>query len=106
MLDEIRTFFEELRQQPAPLWPEGVPVINPATGEDLRAVSELHWRLQSQCADELEAKIIGLYEAGADNTAAIGIFDEVVAIVRRKTDPHEVRVKEIGRLMKARGSGA
>jgi hypothetical protein len=32
MLDEIRSFFEELREEPAPAWPEGIPAIDPATG--------------------------------------------------------------------------
>jgi len=102
MLDEIRTFFEEQR---GPFqWPEGLPAI--ALGIDMRAESEKHWRLAMYYLDELEAKIIDLYEAGADDPAAIEIVDEVVAIIRQKGKPHDMRVQEIGRLMKKRGSRA
>jgi len=95
MLDEIRTFFKEQR---APFkWPEGLPVI--AAGMDMRAESEKHWQLARYYLDEMEAKIIDLYDAGADNTAAIEIVDEVIAIIRRKGEPHQARVKAIGQLM-------
>jgi hypothetical protein len=104
MLDEIRMFFEELREAPAPTWPEGVPTINPATGEDLRAESELHWRLAMQFLDDLETKIVDLYDAGADVPAAIDLIDEVVAIIRRKDKSKELRVREIGQLMQKRGA--
>jgi hypothetical protein len=40
-LDEVRSFFEKLREQPAPAWPEGASVIGP-DGGDLRAESEQH----------------------------------------------------------------
>ena len=64
MLDEIRLFFEKLREEPAPAWPEGgVSVIGP-DGGDLRAESEQHWRLAMEAADKMEAKIIDLYDAG------------------------------------------
>jgi hypothetical protein len=65
MLNEIQSFFEKLRQKPAPAWPEGVSEIGP-DGRDLRAESEHHWRLMMQSVDELEAKIVDLYGAGAD----------------------------------------
>ena len=60
MLDEIRSFFAELRDAPATPWPEGVPEINLATGENLRALSELHWRLMMQSVDDLETKTVEL----------------------------------------------
>jgi hypothetical protein len=100
MLEEIRSFFEELR---GPFrWPEGLPAM--AAGMDLRAESERHWRLAMQYLDELEAKIVELYEAGADVPALIELIDEVVAIIRQKGEPHDVRVREIGRLMQARSA--
>jgi hypothetical protein len=102
MLEDIRSFFEGLRQEQAPPWPEGVPAIDPATGEDLRALSELHWRLMMQSVDELETKIIDLYDRGADNSAALDVIDEVVAVIRRKAKPQRLRVKEIGQLLQKR----
>jgi hypothetical protein len=98
MLNEIRSFFEKLREEPAPAWPEGVSAIGP-DGGDLRAESEHHWRLMMQSVDELEAKIVDLYDAGADAPVAIDLIDEVVAIIRRRDKPRDMRVQEIGRLM-------
>jgi hypothetical protein len=49
----------------------------------------------------MEAKIVELYEAGADVPAAIDLVDEVVAIIRRKDKPRDLRLKEIGRLIEA-----
>ena len=104
MLDEIRSFFEELREEPAPALPEGIPAIDPATGRDLRAESEHHWRLMMECGDDLETKIVDLYDAGADVPAAIDLIDEVVAIIRRKGEPHQTRVRDIGQLLQKRGA--
>jgi hypothetical protein len=98
MLDEIRSFFEKLREQPAPAWPEGALVIGP-DGGDLRAESEQHWRMTMEAVDKMETMIVHLYEAGADVPAAIDLIDEVVAIIRRKDKPRDLRVKEIDRLM-------
>jgi hypothetical protein len=47
-----------------------IPAIDPATGRDLRAESEHHWRLMMECGDDLETKIVDLYDAGADLPAA------------------------------------
>jgi hypothetical protein len=54
-----------------------------------------------EAADKMEAKIVELYEAGADVPAAIDLVDEVVAIIRRKDKPRDLRLKEIGRLIEA-----
>jgi hypothetical protein len=98
MLDEIRSFFEEQR---TPFkWPEGLPAV--VAGSDMRAESEKHWRLAMHYLDELEAKIVDLYDAGADIPAAIDIVDEIVAIIRRKSVPQDQRVREIGQLMRKR----
>jgi hypothetical protein len=43
MLDEIRSFFEELRKPFK--WPENLSAIDPAAERELRAESERHWRL-------------------------------------------------------------
>jgi hypothetical protein len=107
MLDEIRSFFEKLREEPPPAWPEGVSAVGP-NGRDLRAESERHWQLAMEAADKMEATIVELYEAGADVPAAIDLVDEVVAIIRRKDKARDKRAKEIGRLIKqwaARPSG-
>ena len=98
MLNEIRSFFEKLRQKPAPALPEGVSAIG-SDGGDLRAEPEHHWRLMMQSVDELEAKIVDLYDAGADDSAAIDLIDEVVVIIRRRDKPQDMRVQEIGHVM-------
>jgi hypothetical protein len=98
MLEEIRLFFEGLRV-PAPKWPENLSALDPVVEGELRAESERHWRLAMEAVDKMEARIVGLYEVGADVPAAIDLIDEVVAIIRRKDKPRKRRVKEIGRLM-------
>ena len=100
MLEEIRSFFEEL-QQPF-TWPDNLPAI--ATGLDLRALSERHWRLAMQYLDELEAKIVELYVIGPDDPAAIDLIDEVVAIVRQRDKTLDLRLQEIGELMQKKGA--
>jgi hypothetical protein len=55
-----------------------------------------------QALDEMETKIVDLYDAGADVPAAIDLVDEVVAIIRRKDKPQDLRVKEIGQLLQKR----
>jgi hypothetical protein len=52
-----------------------------------------------EAADKMETMIIDLYAAGTDVPAAIDLVDEVVAIIRRKDKPRELRLKEIGRLI-------
>jgi hypothetical protein len=99
MLEEIRRFFDEQRGAP-PKWPEHLPAISPITGEDLRAESERHWRLAMDCIDEFEATVLTLYDAGADNTRAIGFLDDVMTIIRRTSESHQERSLEIGRLLR------
>jgi hypothetical protein len=101
MLEEIRLFFEGLREPP-PKWPENLSAIDPGAERELRAKSEQHWRLAMQALDEMETKIVDLYDAGADVPAAIDLVDEVVAIIRRKDKPQDLRVKEIGQLLQKR----
>jgi hypothetical protein len=96
MLDEIRSFFDVLRRPFE--WPEGLPAIG-TDGSDLRAESEHHWRLATEAVDKMEAMIINLYDAGADDPAAIDLLDEVVAILRRKDEPQDTRFVEIGKLL-------
>ena len=105
MLNETRSFFDEGRR-PAPKWPEDLPAISTVTGEDLRAQSERHWRLAMQYLDEIEAVIIGLYEEGADNSAAIDLRDGVVVIIRRKGESYAARLKEIRHCYERGSSGA
>ena len=95
MLDEIRSFFEELRQPFT--WPDNLPAI--AAGRDLRAESERHWRLAMQYLDQLEASLLEIYEAGADDPAAIEFFDNVISIIRRRDKSDDDRLREIGKLL-------
>ena len=53
-----------------------------------------------QYLDEIEAVIIGLYEEGADNSAAIDLLDGVIVIIRQKGESYAARLKEIGRLLR------
>jgi hypothetical protein len=103
MIDEIRSFFDGLRDEPAPPWPEGTPPIHPITGVDLRALAEQHHRLGLQSLDDMEAKIMDLYEAGASVPAAIDLVDGVVAIIRRKNEAPVDRLWQIGRLVGHKG---
>jgi hypothetical protein len=70
----------------------------PSRGRAALAASDANY------LDELEARIVEIYDAGADVPVAIELIDEVVAIIRWKSEPHEVRVREIGQLMQKRGA--
>jgi hypothetical protein len=98
MLDEIRSFFREVGEEPAPTWPEGLSRIDPAE-RDLRAESELNWRLMMEGRYDLEFKIVDLYETRADVPAAIDLINEVIAIIRRNGEPRDARFREIWRLV-------
>jgi hypothetical protein len=100
MLEEIRTLLDQLREPPA--WPVLSTAMDPQMAADLRAESEKHWRLAIISLDELEAKLIGIYGKGADNPAYLELFDEVMEIVRRKSEPPAKRVHAIGQLMQKR----
>jgi hypothetical protein len=100
MLEEIRTLLDQLREPPP--WPVLSTALDPKMVADLRADYEKHWRLAMINLDELEAKLIGIYEAGADNPAYLALFDEVMEIVRRKGEPAGKRVQAIRRLMQER----
>ena len=102
MLDEIRSFFREVGEEPAPTWPEGLSPIDPAE-RDLRAESELYWRLMMEGRYDLEFKIVDLYETRAD-PAAIDLINEVIAIIRRNGEPRDARFREIWRLMQKSGA--
>jgi len=97
MLDEIRSFFEELRYPFS--WRPNPSQEGPFTDTELRAESERHWRLEMEAVDALETAVLHLYDAGTDDAAAIDLLDEVVVIVRRKDEQRELRFREIAELL-------
>ena len=103
MIDEIRSFFREVGEEPAPTWPEGLSAIDPAE-RDLRDESELNWRLMMEARYDLEFKIVDLYNTRADVPAAIGLINEVIAIIRRNGEPRDARFRKIWRLMQKSGA--
>jgi hypothetical protein len=75
MLDEIHALFDQLRKPPA--WRDNLEVLDPQTIARTRAEFEKYWRLAMISLDELETKLIEIYEAGVDDPAALQVFDEV-----------------------------
>jgi hypothetical protein len=111
MLDEIKSFFDELR---TPLeWPDHFPSIDPITGVNLRAHVENHHRIAMLALDKTEFHLLEIYRVGTDSIAAIDFLDRVIAIIRRDGSADE-RMREIGRFLRqqdrrilaARASGA
>jgi hypothetical protein len=103
MLEEIRSFFREVREEPAPTWPDCLSKIDPAE-RDLRVESELNWRLMMEARYDLEFKIVDLYDTRADVPAAIDLINEVIAIIRRNGEPRDARFREIWCLMQNSGA--
>ena len=99
MLDEIRSFFDELRKQKPPEWPNNLSRIDPATESELRSASERHWHLAMESLDRIEAALIEIYEAGVDEPAAIDLFDWIHSIIRRKDISNEDRLEDVGQLL-------
>jgi hypothetical protein len=97
MLDEIKSFFDQLR---TPLeWPDHFPTIDPTTGVDLRAHVEKHHRLAMLALDKTEFHLLEIYRAGGDSIAAIDFLDRVVVIIRRGSSADE-RMRAIGRFLR------
>jgi hypothetical protein len=97
MLEEIRSFFEALRYPFS--WRANPSLERPFTDNELRVESERHWRLEMEAVDALENAVLHLYEAGADDPAAIDLLDAVVVIVRRQDEQRELRFREITELL-------
>jgi hypothetical protein len=87
MLDEMHSFFEALRK-PAE-WPKNLSGLDPRREKELRAESEKHWHLAVEDLERLEAALIEVYEAGAEDPDARGVlFPEY-----RKRIDDELRVR-------------
>jgi len=97
MLDEIKSFFDQLRTPPE--WPDHLPSIDPITGVNLRAHVEKHHRLAMLALDKTEFHLLEIYRAGTDSVAAIDFLDRVIAIIRRDGSADE-RMRAIGRFLR------
>lgn len=106
MLDEIKSFFDQLR---TPLeWPDHLPSIDPVTGVNLRAHVEKHHRLAMLALDKTEFHLLEIYRAGTDSVAAIDFLDRVIAIIRRDGSAAIGRFlrQQERRILAVRASGA
>lgn len=103
MLDEIKSFFDQLRTPPE--WPDHLPSIDPITGVNLRAHVEKHHRLAMLALDKTEFHLLEIYRAGGDSATAIEFLDGVIAIIRRD-DSAEERMLAIGRFLQQQESRA
>jgi hypothetical protein len=99
MLDEVRSFFEALRKPVD--WPKSFQRRDPRWQKEPRAESEKHRRLAVEDLDRLEAALIEVYEAGAEDLSATDFLDQVISIIRRKDKPAGDRVREIGNLTRS-----
>jgi hypothetical protein len=98
MLDEIKSFFDELR---APLeWPDHFPSIDPISGDNFREVVEKHHRFAMLALDKTEFHLLEICRAGTDSFAA-DFLDQVMAIIRRR-DSAEERMRAIGCFLRQR----
>jgi len=97
MIDEIKSFFDQLR---TPFeWPDHFPSIDSVSGVDLRAHCEKHHRLAMLALDKTEFHLLEIYRAGTDSFAAIEFLDQVIAIIRRDASADE-RMRAIGRFLR------
>jgi hypothetical protein len=90
--DEIHSFFGKLRQEPF-RWPKNLQE------REARAEAELHWRLMLRSVDDMESKIIEKYDAGT-----IDLIDEVIAIIRRRSESLAERAFKIARMLQRRNA--
>jgi len=97
MLDEIRSFFDGVRK-PFAWSPNDLSALDPSLVRELRATSEKHWHLAMEAADELEAKLMEIYDLGGDEPAAIGVLDRIMLIIRQKKSQDD-RMLEIRNLL-------
>lgn len=94
MLDEIKSFFDQLR---TPFeWPDHFPDI--VSGVNLRERCEKHHRLAMQALDKSEFHLLEIYRAGTDSGDAIDFLDQVIAIIRRD-QPADERMSALGRFL-------
>jgi hypothetical protein len=98
MLDEIRSFFDRLRQ-PHP-WPQDLSDLDSVLVSELRATWEKHSRLAAESVDVVEATLFEIYDAGAEDPAWIDFFDQVVSIIRRKGQSDRDRFAQLGELLR------
>jgi hypothetical protein len=97
MLDEIHAFFDGLRSKPKPV----LSSVGHPMAAELRATLDENWRLLLEVLDGMEASLLEIYEAGADDPAAIDFFDKVLSIIRRRDQSDDNRISDIGKLLLA-----
>lgn len=95
MLDEIEFFFDELRT-PFDL-PEDLMAVDPETGGTLPFTARDCWTAAMAALDDIEARLLRLYEFSAVSPSTSEFLDRVIAIMRRSSPPDE-RMSAIGRL--------
>jgi len=97
MLDQIRSFFEEQRT------PFECPeeLLLTAETDALRATCRAHWLIARDYLDQMEKTVLELYDAGAEDPAALDFVDKVVAIISQDGKTHNKRIDEILQLTKA-----
>jgi hypothetical protein len=97
MLDEIHAFFNGLRSKPKPV----LSSVDHPMAAELRATLDKNWRLILEVLDGMEASLLEIYEAGADDPAAIDFFDKIRFIIRLKDQSDDDRLRDIGKLLLA-----
>jgi hypothetical protein len=97
MLDEIHAFFDGLRSKPKPV----LSSVGHPMAAELRATLDENWRLLLEVLDGMEASLLEIYEAGADDPAAIDFFDKIRFIIRRSDQSDDDRLCNVGKLLRA-----
>jgi hypothetical protein len=100
VIGDIREFIDRLRNQQAPAL-QDVSSIDPEFDKRLREAHQGAVQGMLDAVDGIEERLLGLYEAGADNPAAIGALDEAMAIIRRAGLTDSQRVEELAFLFGA-----
>jgi hypothetical protein len=97
MISVVRDFIERLKSQKMPVVMD-ISSISPELDKLLRDEHLKALRGMADAADALEERLNELYEAGADDTAAIAALDEAVAIIRRGDLTDTQRVQKLANL--------
>lgn len=103
MLDEIRSFFEKLRQSSVTTLPQYPLLDGDPLAEQTRKEHEKHTKLMLDALDAYEAKIVEIYEIGTEDAVAIDALDQVMAIIRRRDGLPIEQSREIGLLLRRLG---
>ncbi len=101
MIDEIRSFMEELRRPSGP--PQNYASLPPGWYESLLADYQTHTRLMIESVDKIDDALTVIYNAGADDPVAVDVLDQVVAIIRKRGESPNERMRQIANLLKELG---